>query len=125
MNNTLLALLVIAVSTVFYLPAHWTKFAWSGRGFTKARNHIMLIYNILMIIYHSYLIESGRLFSQESLLFLPAGFLSAALILFHGLAIPREHKNRRWRWRNRFDPKIRRHKKSIHDYRREHRKKRG
>lgn len=124
MNNTFLALLIIATSIALYLPAYWAKFAWSGRGYTKTRYNIMFTYNILMIIFHSYLIESDSVPFQKSLAVVLTGFVSAPLILFHGLAIPSESKKRRWRLHKFFDPTFRRHKLSIDRYRLDHQKKR-
>lgn len=123
MNDTLLALFIIATSIALYLPARWAKFAFSGRGFTKARLWTAMIYNIYFGSLHMYFMEKGHIPFYGPMDRGLLSWVSIVMIWLHVAAIPTQWKARSWRQRKTFDPKIRKHRLTFDRYRLEHSRK--
>ncbi len=116
-NNMNEIIIILAIIVVIYIPAHWAKFAFSGKGFSNTKLWILMIYNIYAGSLHMYFLEKGHIPFYGSMDRFPLGWLSALMIFLHISAIPTTWKRRPWRLRKRFDPKIRKHKLTFDRYR--------
>lgn len=75
---------------LFYLPALWAKFSFSGENYTQATSMSAVIYSIFFNYLHWRFIDKGALpflgvYERE-----PMGWLSLFMILAHAYALPTE-----------------------------------
>ncbi len=61
MNETAIYAIFLACGVAFYLPALWTRYAWSGENFTPTKYWINMIYNIFFVYQHMRVINKNSL----------------------------------------------------------------
>lgn len=86
MNETAIYVIFLASSIVFYLPALWMRYAWSGQKFTTTKFWASNLYNIFFGYVHMRFIEKNEILfygHQDSAVL---GWFSIVMVLAHACA---------------------------------------
>lgn len=86
MNEAPIFIIYIVSSIVFYLPARWTRYEWSGPRFTPAKYWTNITYNIFFVYQHMRFIKKNSIpfYGEQDSSIL--GIFSLIMIIAHACA---------------------------------------
>lgn len=117
MNTIIEHLVFTAIASMLYLPARWAKRLYSGRNHSKTKYRIFASYNFALACMYLDFIQTRRIPFYGEMHTIILELLATLMILLHITSFPQEQKVRPWRFKKRFNFKIRKHKLALRQYR--------
>lgn len=116
MNDLIEHLVFTAVAIMLYLPARRAKRLYSGRNYSKTKYRIFATYNFALAGIYFDFMQTRRIPFYGEMHTIILELLATLMILLHITSFPQEQKVRPWRFKKRFNFKIRKHKLALSQY---------
>jgi hypothetical protein len=100
----------LVLTTFFYLPTFWARYALSGLNFTPLKFWLVLVYGIFCSHYHFKFVKFSTLPFLSEVDNSVLRWISLIMPFLYGLSLPSPRERARWFRKRKFDPRIRDYK---------------